>query len=180
MYEVIEHWDREAELRKIRERFTTAAIPDRTIYRERPDPNVAIPQKGYGGDRILGRRDAVDGKGTEIVNDWKGPPAPPKPPPMGNGMHLLSNPGDPEVYSSTPRERAQGVQIYGGAPQLSDTVAGLQAVVAGLKQRDAARDAEMAEIKGALGMILKKLDAKPTRRPRKPASRQTKAAEAAR
>jgi hypothetical protein len=173
---------RSRELEEIRRNMGTRVLPEEGPLRPPvSDPHVRMPEEGYGGDGILGRRgDVADpywGRPhtTVLPPDPKAPPAPPPPPPMGGGMHRHSASGDPEVYSSTPRERAQGIQTYGGGPLLSDTVAGLQNVVAGLKQRDVARDAEMTEIRGALGAILKKFDAEPAARPCKPAGRRIKA-----
>lgn len=178
---------RNRDLEEIRRHMGTRVLPEEGPTRPLPpDPDVVTPQKGYGGDGVLGRRDVVDPhwgrhRTTVLPPDSKVTPAPP---PMG-GLTRHSRPGDPAVYGTDPHS-TDGVRQYGGSAPvrggLSDTVAGLQAensrlraAVDGLEQRDAARDAEMAQIKSAL----KELGAKSAARP-KATRRQAKAGGAAR
>jgi hypothetical protein len=179
---------RSRDLEEIRRNIETRVLPEEGPLRPLPsDPHVVTPQKGYGGDRILGvRGDVADpywGRPhtTVLPPDSKVTPAPPKPPPM-SGLTRHSAPGDPAVYGTDPR--TESIRQYGGSAPvrggLSDTVVGLQtensrlrAAVGGLEQRDAARAAEMAEIRSALGVIEKR-DGKTAARP-KATRRHTKA-----
>jgi hypothetical protein len=153
-------------------------VYDMTPLPERPDPNVHSPQKGYGGVGILGGRDReIDPRqmGARVLPpDRDASPAPLSAPPM-SGMTRTSRPGDPTTYSSSPEAKLDTVQYYGGSAQprsgVSDTIAALRERdaqkdrrIAELERRDANRD---AEIRGALGQILKKLDARPAARRRK-------------
>lgn len=161
------------------------ALPDDGPLRDFPrDPDVVAPERGYGGDRILGRREPAylaahraefAGYADQVVS---------RPPPMG-GMNRHSAPGDPEVFSTTPKECAEGVQIYGEAPRLSDTVGALQAQSARMARRQEAFerrvDAQMAGIEVLLAGISKKLSARPAAPRRKAPSRdKTKAKGSAR
>jgi len=88
-----------------------------------------------------------------------------------------SNPGDPEVFSGTPRDRAGGVQIHRSAQPTSgmgDAIAALRGENAQLRSAFAALDQRVSGIETMLAAIGKKLDARPAAQPRKSSSRRGK------
>jgi hypothetical protein len=107
---------------------------------------------------------------ARVIDERQSPLVPPLPPPLTN-LTRHTRPEDPAEYGTDP-QRTNGVRLYGGLAQapnrVGDALSAIRTQIAELERRDAKRD---AEIKGALGQILKKLAAVPTARTRKTARR---------